>query len=276
MPEAVSGRTMPSPAQALAACTRAAEERAADGTLWADAVHGTVRSLIDRLVASRGLPPTGLSYPVGPAADEALDALGPLDGWHIADIGEVHQHLLELTLTTGPDGGRPQARRESLGRRAEQGAWYTPPEIAEAMCRLSLGPQLARLEADPDPASVLDILLIDPACGAGVFLIAAAHLIAGRFAARVSGQDPAPAAHLRAALPVVMAECIHGIDIDPIAVDLAKTALWLEAGGRPPFTFLDRNIICGNPLDGDEPPAFTERQHTSTTSTTPTSPNGAQ
>lgn len=271
MPETPAVVVRLSPERIVAVCTGAAEERVVDGTGWADAVQGTVRSLIDRVAAARGLSRTGLPYPRVPASEEVLDELGPLEGWEVLDIGEVHQRLLELTLTTGPDG-RPQAVRESLGRRAEQGAWYTPPQIAAAMCRLSIGPQLERLEADPHPASVLDVLAIDPACGAGVFLLEAARLIASRFAARVSGTAPAPPAHLRAALPVVMSECIFGIDLDPVAVDLAKAALWLETGGRVPFSFLDRNVICGNPLEGDEPPAFTERRTNSTTC--PTSPNG--
>ena len=91
-----------------------------------------------------------------------------------------------------------------------------------------------------------------------MFLVEAARLIASRLAARVSGQDPAPEAHVRAALPVVMRECIYGVDIDPIAIDLAKCALWLEIDGRAPYTFMDRNIICGNALADEMPPAFSE------------------
>lgn len=248
---------MITPEQAVAITARAAEARATDRTDWADAVQHTVRALIDRLAATMGLPPTGLAYPNCPASDVALDKLGPLDGWHVLDIGEIHQRLLELTLTH--QDGRPVARRESLAKRATQGAWYTPAPVAEAMCRLSIGPQLDRLALHPDPANLLQVLAIDPACGAGVFLIEAARLIAGRLAARVSGHNPAPDAHVRAALPLVMRECIFGIDIDPVAVDLAKAALWLEIDGREPFAFMDRNIICGNPLDLDQPPAYTER-----------------
>lgn len=250
---------MIAPEQAVAITTRAAEARATGNADWADVVHHTVRALIDRLAAAKGMPPTGLPYPHCPTSDAVLDELGPLDGWHILDIGEIHQRLLELTLTHDQDG-RPVARRESLAKRATQGTWYTPAPLAEAMCRLSIGPQLDRLAAHPDPGNLLQVLAIDPACGAGVFLIEAARLIAGRLAARISGHDPAPEAHLRAALPVVMRECIFGIDIDPVAVDLAKAALWLEIDGSEPFGFMDRNIICGNPLDLDQPPAFTEKR----------------
>lgn len=249
---------MITPEQAVAACTRAAEAHAATAE-WSDAVHHVVRSLIDRVAATKGLPPTGLKYPANAAAEADLDALGVMDAWHILDIGEVHQRLLELTATRNKDG-RVTAHRKDLGKRATQGAWYTPPEAAEAMCRLSIGPQLDRLGQDPDPGAMFDVLAIDPACGAGVFLVEAARLIAARIAARISGADPAPPNHVRAALPVVMTECIFGIDIDPVAVDLTKTALWLEIGGSEPFAFMDRNVIVGNALDDALPPAFTERR----------------
>jgi hypothetical protein len=247
-----------SPEAAVAACTRATEHHASGGTEWPDAIHHTIRSLLDRLAAAKGLPPTGLKYPANAAAETALDTMGRLEGWHVLDIGEIHQRLLELTPSRREDGC-VTAHRKSLGKRADLGAWYTPPEIAEAMCRLSIGPHLDRLAQDSHPGAMFDVLAIDPACGAGVFLVEAARLIAGRIAARVSGAGPAPRNHVRAALPVVMKECVFGVDIDPVAVDMAKTALWLEIEGRAPFTFMDRNIVVGDALQLDQPPAYTER-----------------
>lgn len=248
---------MITPERAMAACTRAAEGYALTEP-WPRAVHLTVRSLIDRLAVARGLK-APLEDDRLPAAEAALDDLGPLDGWHVFDLGEIHQRLLELTPARAADG-TVTARRKGLAARGEQGSYYTPPEIADAMCVLSIGPLLNQLGEDPDPGAMFDILAIDPACGAGVFLIAAARLIAGRLAERVSGISPAPPEHLRHALPVVMRECVFGIDIDPVAVDLARMALWLEVGGREPFAFMDRNVTVGDPLDLEQPPAFTERR----------------
>jgi hypothetical protein len=247
---------MITPEAAVAACTRAAEEFATESA-WPAAVHHTVRALIDRLAARHGLTASGLDYPQNAAAASALEVLGPLDGWHILDIGEVHQRLLELTPVRD-QSGRVKGERAGLGKRGEQGSWYTPPELAHAMCRLSIGPQLDRLERHADPENVLQVLALDPACGAGVFLVEATRLIAERFAFRLFGT--APAAAIRAVIPNVLQECIFGVDIDPVAVDLAKTALWLEAGGRVPFTFMDRNVIVGNALDDEMPPALCERR----------------
>ncbi|MFD5656961.1 N-6 DNA methylase [Streptomyces hirsutus] len=250
-----------SPERAAAICTRAAETHATAGADWADAIHHTVRSLIDRLATARALPAPHLPRPSVPTAEAALDELGPLTGWQAADLGEVHQLLLELTPVTGADGS-VCATRPHQGRRDKQGAWYTPPEVSAAMCRLGVGLEIERLAADPDPGAIFDLAVIDPACGAGVLLIESAKFIADRLAARVSGQDPAPAAHVQAALPVVMTSCIYGVDIDPVAVDLTKTALWVEAGSRVPFAFMDRNITVGDVLaspDDNLPPAYRDR-----------------
>lgn len=246
------------PERAVAACTRAAEAHATAGADWADAVQHTVRSLIDRLATARTLSAPRLPRPTVSAAEAVLDELGPLSGWHVDDLGEVHQRLLELTPVTKSDG-TVHATRPNQGRRDKQGAWYTPPEVSAAMARLALSQQIDRLAADDDPGAIFDLAVIDPACGAGVMLVQAARFIAERLAARVSGQDPPPDAHVRAALPVVMTDCIYGIDIDPVAVDLTRTALWLEAGGRVPFGFMDRNIVVGNALDDDLPPAYRDR-----------------
>ncbi|MDX3165920.1 hypothetical protein PV516_19220 [Streptomyces scabiei] len=246
------------PEAALAACARAAEAHAQTAE-WPQALQYTVRSLIDRLAEAKQLPPPKLERPHNQDAEDALDALGPLEGWHVLDLGEVNQQLLQRTVTRHPDGS-VTADKKGLGARATLGSWYTPPQVAESMCRLSIGPQLDRLAQHPDPGNVLQVLSIDPACGAGVFLIEAARLIAGRLVERVSGISPPPAAHMKYALPLVMRECIFGVDIDPVAVDLARTALWLEVDGSEPFDFMDRNVIVGNALDDEMPPAFTERR----------------
>ena len=56
------------------------------------------------------------------------------------------------------------------------------------------------------------------------------------------------------ALHDVVARCIYGVDLNPMAADLAKVSLWLEAlePGKP-LTFLDAHIKCGNSLLGTTP-----------------------
>jgi N-6 DNA Methylase len=159
----------------------------------------------------------------------------------MCDISAAYEHLLHP------------------GQRQAAGAFYTPPEVAAAMVRFSLGQAAHMLAADPDPRAVLQILAVDPACGAGVFLVEAARFIAAAFAARLAGRPDGQLA--RVMMPEVMAECVFGMDIDPIAVDLARAALWFEMGGEQPLAFMDRNVVIVNPLSGPDaqPPKLAER-----------------
>jgi hypothetical protein len=102
--------------------------------------------------------------------------------------------------------------------------------------------------------AVLSLKVCDPACGSGHFLIAAAHRMAKRLASvRTGDEEPSPEA-TRAALRDVIGRCIYGVDINPMAVELCKVALWMEAlePGKP-LSFLDHHIQCGNSLLGTTP-----------------------
>ena len=59
---------------------------------------------------------------------------------------------------------------------------------------------------------------------------------------------------MRKALRDVIGHCIYGVDINPMAVELCKVALWMEAlePGKP-LSFLDHHIQCGNSLLGTTP-----------------------
>jgi N-6 DNA Methylase len=98
--------------------------------------------------------------------------------------------------------------------------------------------------------ALLGVTVIDPACGSGHFLLAAARRIATRLArARASGV--ASAADYRHALRDAARACIHGVDRNPLAVELCRTALWIETvePGKP-LGFLDANVRCGDSLLG--------------------------
>ena len=101
---------------------------------------------------------------------------------------------------------------------------------------------------------LLSLKVCDPACGSGHFLIAAAHRIARRLAQVQAGGDEPPPSALRSALRQVIANCIYGVDLNPMAVELCKVNLWLESiePGKP-LSFLDAHIQCGDCLVGVGP-----------------------
>ncbi|MCX5824911.1 MAG: hypothetical protein NTY86_15795 [Deltaproteobacteria bacterium] len=126
----------------------------------------------------------------------------------------------------------------------------------------ALDPVIAQKLAD-HPANPIDALLsitvCDPSCGSGHFLIAAAHRIARNLAVVQTGEGEPPLEALREALRDVIANCIYGVDINPLAVELCKVALWLESlDPRKPLGFLDHRIKCGNSIIGATPELLKE------------------
>src|SRR5207302_10106930 len=143
----------------------------------------------------------------------------------------------------------------SRNARQTSGSYYTPSSLIDCLLDSALEPVLAEASAKPDPEkAILNLKVCDPACGSGHFLIAAAHRIAKRLAAtRTGDSEPAPEA-LRHALRDVVGHCIHGVDMNEMAVELCKVSLWMEAidPGRP-LSFLDHRIVLGNSLLGATP-----------------------
>lgn len=104
---------------------------------------------------------------------------------------------------------------------------------------------------------ILAIKVCDKACGSGHFLVGAAHRLArhlARVRALAAGEsEPSPLLY-QTALRDVIGHCLYGVDINPMAVELCKVTLWLEAlePGKP-LSFLDHHIRCGNSLLGAAP-----------------------
>jgi hypothetical protein len=81
--------------------------------------------------------------------------------------------------------------------------------------------------------------------------LAAARRI-GKELARVRTGELQPGGDmLRRSVRDAIQNCIYGVDINPLAVDLCKVALWIEGFSRGmPLNFLDHRIKCGNSLVG--------------------------
>ncbi len=184
--------------------------------------------------------PVGLPDDAAERVQKLLSDFGDLGQWGAAELGALREELL---------------RAED---RSASGAWYTPAEVAGPLTCAAFR-QVADWYLDDDPADVLKVSVLDPACGGGVFLVAAARLLAALYVSRLyRTQRPAPLT-VQAVMADVLKSCVYGIDTDPVAVDLAKSACWLETSGFTPITWLDDNIIVGNALDGDMPSTLAGR-----------------
>ncbi len=176
------------------------------------------------------------------------------------ELGSIYESLLEYVPEVNLVAGTFELKGAAGNERKTTGSYYTPTSLINELLNSALDPVLEAAASKPDPEhAILDLNVVDPAAGSGHFLIAAAHRIAGRLAVvRAGGDEPSPQ-QLRAALRDVIGHCIYAVDLNPMAVELAKVALWIEAmePGKP-LTFLDHHIVCGNSLLGVTPKLLEE------------------
>lgn len=172
------------------------------------------------------------------------------------ELGSVYESLLELQPQLGDDGKTllfaSEATEQKGNQRKTTGSYYTPDSLVQALLDTALDPVLDKAEAEStNPAEgLLKLTVIDPACGSGHFLLAAARRIATRVA-RIRAEGTPSLADFRHSLRDVARSCIHGVDRNPMAVELTKVALWIETVDPGlPLGFFDAQIRCGDSLLG--------------------------
>lgn len=170
------------------------------------------------------------------------------------ELGSIYESLLELHPALDLGAASFELAVAAGNERKTTGSYYTPESLVQCLLDSALDPVLEEATGAPDPeAAILALKVCDPACGSGHFLVAAAHRIAKRLAAVRAGGEPSPGV-VRAALREVIGRCVFGVDVNPMAVELCKVSLWMEAlePGKP-LSFLDHHIRCGNSLLGATP-----------------------
>jgi len=188
--------------------------------------------------------------------------LAPIDYRNMGteELGSVYESLLELV----PEVDLPARRFGFVGLTSEgstagndrklTGSYYTPDSLVQELIRSALDPVITQRLAQ-NPAQPVDALLairvIDPACGSGHFLLAAARRLAEKLAQLRAPEGAVTPPAYRHALREVVGRCIFGVDRNPMAIELARTALWLEGfeEGRP-LGFLDHHLQVGDALLG--------------------------
>ncbi|MET9674722.1 DNA methyltransferase [Streptomyces sp. NPDC006482] len=165
--------------------------------------------------------------------------------------------------------------------RKNTGTHYTPKTLAQQVADGALEPLIYeygplqtadRTQWRPKLADdLLKLKVADIAMGSAAFLVAACRYLAGALVEAWSREGDARAsAYLEAAGslsasavdaeadPVmvearrqVIEHCLYGVDINPMAVEMAKLSLWLVSMDRErPFTFLDDRLVAGDTLLG--------------------------
>ena len=177
-----------------------------------------------------------------------LDHTGEDDRYPIEYIGIAFENLYGQTPEIKePSNSRLRSRRH----RRDQGVFFTPKAITKYMVENTLEPLIGDSN---DPCDILELKIVDPACGAGFFLLDALRLLAKKLSVL---QDKDTQLSKRNAFRLVAENCLYGVDINPLTVEIAQALIWLEVRDPSlPINFLNRRIKVGDSLLGFSPEAF--------------------
>ncbi|HKE83828.1 MAG TPA: N-6 DNA methylase [Vicinamibacterales bacterium] len=169
----------------------------------------------------------------------------------VEQLGAVYERVLEYEPASSEDEQLTRTR----DLRKASGTFYTPRSMTAFLVRRTLEPLIDGRSAD----EMLAIRILDPAMGSGAFLVAACRYLSaaaedalireGRWHAH--DITPADRAGLRRD---VASRCLFGVDLNPMAVQLARLSLWLATlAADKPLSFLDHHLLTGNSLVGASP-----------------------
>lgn len=183
-------------------------------------------------------------------------------GLDVEEFGSVYEGLLELKLDfnkiEGSESYSVNWKKQANGREFQ--SHYTPEELVQPLIKHSLEYLIEdilqpyaqkKVNKEATVNSLLKLKVCDVACGSGHILLSAARRIALAVArVQTDEEQPNPLA-VRKAIKEVVRNCIYGVDKNPLAVELCKIALWLEAyNPGEPLNFLDHHIKCGDAIVG--------------------------
>ena len=176
----------------------------------------------------------------------------------VEEFGSVYEGLLEYRPVIREN---PWSFEFAKGDdRGSSGSHYTPDELVQPLIKHSLDHLIADRTVAPDAPEterreairkLLSLTVCDVACGSGHILLAAARRIGLEVARlRSTEEQPNPGAVRRGTRDAIR-HCIYGVDKNPLAVELCKVALWLEAHvPGEPLNFLDHRIKNGDAIVG--------------------------
>ncbi|MBI5680509.1 MAG: Eco57I restriction-modification methylase domain-containing protein [Methanobacterium sp.] len=205
-------------------------------------------------------------------------------------------HIFENSI-----GDIEELKEDSKGRRKKEGIFYTPDYITDYICRNTIIPYLSKngksetvaeliqeystgQEIETLESEVMNIKIVDPACGSGAFLNKASDILLeihksiyafkkGKYTTTIKtkggkGKDKvkSTAKHIKldsffdeiSARREILIHNIYGVDLNEESVDITKLALFLKVCQEDrKLPDLENNIKCGNSLIDD--PEFNDK-----------------
>jgi hypothetical protein len=185
------------------------------------------------------------------------------------DGGQVWQPATEVSVADAVETVEPGELYvvNDDGERKATGAYYTPDYVVSYIVEETVDPLLddikADLEADGlEPSdreyfarfwqAVKDLKILDPAMGSAHFLTSATGYLTEQVMEVVREQEiqSYDEQHLRRE---IAKECVYGVDVNGMAVELGKLSMWLETlASDQPLAFLDHHLKTGNSLVGSD------------------------
>ena len=137
------------------------------------------------------------------------------------------------------------------GERKATGSYYTPDYIVRYIVENTLAPLCEGKTVD----EILSLKILDPATGSGHFLVGVVDYLAEELITHPGAPHITETTDAETELAYwrrrVVESCVYGVDLNPMAVELAKLSLWLHTVAKgEPLSFLDHHIRCGNSLIG--------------------------
>lgn len=187
----------------------------------------------------------------------------------VEEIGSIYESLLDFTPRVLKASVTIENREYSKGQflldprgasRKTTGSYYTDHRLINELVNSALKPVLEKALASAGSSleekenALLNLKVCDPACGSGAFLIAANDFLGKRLAQIRTREEFPSEREERIARRDVLSHCIYAVDLNPMAIELAKVSLWINASVRDfPLNFLDHHLKCGNSLIGTTP-----------------------
>ncbi len=220
----------------------------------------TLANVLRRLISA--------NIPKEVGEQESFDFKETVDyaGLEVRQLGSIYEGLLENHL--GLEDEHLVLRGDKAERKAT-GTYYTPDYIVQYIVENTLGLLCKEIEKSPEVQArkensfanaVLKLKVLDPAMGSGHFLVRVTEYLADEIVyhpttalqekevRRGLSQEQEEIAYWRRR---VVESCIYGVDLNPLAVELAKLSLWLTCiATDQPLSFLDHHLRPGNSLIG--------------------------
>lgn len=187
----------------------------------------------------------------------------------IDELGSVYESLLDYEPKLAKESATINKRGIKRGEfylddrgtdRKTTGSYYTDSRLVAQLIESALVPVMNNALAEKNTIeekeqALLDLKVADIACGSGAFICAALEKMGEQLALIRMGDEERPTEdQLREAKRDVLLHCIYGVDLNPMALELAKFSLWITASlPDMPLTFLDHKLKCGNSLIGATP-----------------------